>query len=271
MIAFAGNSILCRLALGSGSIDVASFTAVRILSGAVVLLLLVAVQQRSLRIGRPRIGAVLALFLYMICFSFAYLSLSAGTGALLLFGAVQITMLGVALIYGERFSATAWAGLVLAFCGLIYLVAPGVAAPDPAGAVLMVIAGIAWGAYSLLGRGASDPLLETARNFVYCVPFAVVVFALMLSDMDITATGLVLAIASGALASGVGYAIWYAALPALSAGNAATVQLSVPVIAALGGVIFIAETFSIRIGVATLLTIGGIWLVLAQRETKEER
>jgi drug/metabolite transporter (DMT)-like permease len=202
----------------------------------------------------------------MIFFSFAYLTLSAATGALLLFGAVQLTMVAVALRNGEQLSAVSWLGLVLAFGGMTYLVAPGVTAPDPSGALLMVIAGIGWGSYSLIGRSAADPLRETANNFVYSAPLTVAASLVFWAGAEATAEGILLAAVSGALASGVGYALWYAALPNLTASRAATVQLSVPVIAAVGGILFLSEAISIRLGIATLLTIGGIWLVLKQRQ-----
>jgi drug/metabolite transporter (DMT)-like permease len=265
MIAFAANSLLCRMALGQELIDAASFTCVRILAGAATLALITAPRWRShWPVADWR--SVAALSCYMAFFSFAYLTLAAGTGALLLFGAVQLTMFAVAIRGGERFSALSWSGVLAAFGGLVYLVAPGVRAPDPLGAGLMAIAGIAWGVYSLLGRSAADrPLTATAGNFLYSVPFAIVLSAVFISDLDVTRGGIALAAASGALASGLGYAIWYAALPDLQAGHAATVQLSVPLIAAMGGVAFLSEQVSYRLVIASGLTIGGIWLVLSQR------
>ena len=264
MIAFAANSLLCRMALGRELIDAASFTSIRITAGAVTLLLILLVRGSKTKIV-PDWPGVAALFCYMVCFSFAYLSLTAGTGALLLFGAVQLTMFIAAIRGGERFAPVSWAGLVAAFAGLVYLVAPGVAAPDPTGAVLMVTAGIAWGAYSLIGRSASRPLLATTANFLYSVPPAVVLSLVFMGGAAVSTTGALLAVASGALASGVGYAIWYAALPGLTAGRAATVQLSVPVIAAIGGVLLLSEQITLRLVVASSLTIGGIWLVLKSR------
>lgn len=264
MLAFAGNSVLCRMALGQELIDAASFTTVRILAGAVTLSLILLARRRPV-IGTPDWSGVLALFCYMVFFSFAYLSLTTATGALLLFGTVQLTMLAAALRNGERFSLPAWAGLVAAFSGLAYLLAPGVTAPDPFGALLMVVAGVGWGAYSLLGQRTDGALLATSTNFFYCVPIALGVSLVFASGMDVSVEGAVLAAASGALASGVGYAIWYAALAGLTAGGAATVQLSVPVIAAIGGVVFLSEPLSFRLVVASALTIGGIWLVLITR------
>ena len=209
------------------------------------------------------------LFLYMACFSFAYLSLGAGTGALILFGAVQLTMFAVALLGGERFSVLSWMGLALAFAGLVYLVLPGLHAPDPLGVLLMTVAGLAWGFYSLIGRGATDPLFATARNFLVAVPavLAVSLMALLLapSSSHVEAQGALLAVASGALASGCGYVVWYALLPHLSAMRASTLQLSVPAIAAVGGVLFLGETLTARLVLAATATLGGVALVLAQR------
>jgi drug/metabolite transporter (DMT)-like permease len=271
MLAFAGNSLLCRLALGPRLIDAASFTSVRMISGAVTLALILMMRQRTRARPVANWRSVVALFAYMVMFSFAYLSLSAGTGALILFGAVQLTMFIVAMRQGEHFTLLSWAGLSLAILGLIYLVSPGVTAPDPLGAVLMAIAGIAWGFYSLIGRRAADPLVATAGNFIYAVPLALIVSVLFLRDFSVSPTGLALAIASGAFASGCGYVIWYAALPGLTATRAATVQLSVPVIAAFGGVLLISEALTPRLLVASAATLGGVAIVLAQRAAKAPR
>lgn len=267
MVAFAANSLLCRMALGYDLIDAASFTTVRIAAGAITLGLIVALRGHARRV-MPKWSGAAALFGYMVFFSFAYLSLSAGTGALLLFGAVQLTMFVWAIRSGERFTLLSWLGLSVAFAGLVYLVAPGVTAPDSVGAALMVTAGIAWGVYSLIGRSAESPLIATASNFVYSVPFAAALSVLFLSGANLTLAGVMLAAGSGAVASGLGYAIWYAALPGLTASRAATVQLSVPVIAAIGGVLFLSEQITLRLVVASALTIGGIWLVLSQRSRR---
>jgi drug/metabolite transporter (DMT)-like permease len=265
MVAFAANSLLCRLALGAGEIDAASFTTIRVVAGALTLVLISLAQRRppSRRNGDWRSAA--ALFAYMIFFSFAYVSLGAAAGALILFGAVQLTMFAFALSTGERFPVFAWLGLAIAATGLVYLVSPGLTAPDPIGAMLMAIAGVAWGAYSLRGRGASDPLAATTMNFVYCAPLVVLVSLFSLSQVHLSAVGVTYAIASGALASGCGYVIWYAALRGLSAGRAATVQLSVPVIAAIGAVILLSENITLRLVLASLATLGGVAIVLAQR------
>ncbi len=265
MLAFAANSLLCRLALGEESIDPASFMSIRVASDAIFLLLALQLRRGTRGIGRPDWRSATMLFAYMVFFSFAYVSLAAGTGALLLFGAVQLTMFFAALRAGERFSPLAWFGLALAAAGIVYLVAPGLSAPDPLGAALMIVAGIAWGAYSLLGRSATDPVQATASNFVYCLPLVAAVSLLFLRQSSVTLPGVALAIASGAIASGLGYVIWYAALRGLTAGRAATVQLSVPVIAALGGVAFLAETLSARLVVASVVTLGGVAIVLTTR------
>jgi drug/metabolite transporter (DMT)-like permease len=259
LVAFAGNSVLCRLALGSGAIDAASFTTVRLLSGALTLWLLLSLR-RSAALPPARGSWVSAamLFLYALCFSFAYVSLATGTGALILFGMVQLTMILAGVAGGERPHPLEWLGLFLALGGLIYLLLPGISAPSLEGAALMGLAGIAWGVYSLRGRGSRDPIAVTADNFARSVPMVAVVSLLALGALAITSRGLLLAIASGALASGVGYAIWYAALPGLTATRAATVQLCVPLVAALGGMVFAGESVTLRLAIAGLAILGGI-------------
>ncbi len=265
MIAFAANSLLCRMALGAGLIDAASFATIRVVAGATVLTLIAVPRWRAR--GREKADpiAVVSLFLYMTFFSFAYLSLAAGTGALILFGAVQLTMLSAALQGGEHFSWLSWVGLALALLGLVYLLSPGLAAPDPQGAVLMIIAGIAWGIYSLRGRRTADPLGATANSFIFSVPLVVVVSLFALADVQASPRGVGLAIASGAIASALGYVVWFAALGGLTATRAATVQLSVPIIAAFGGVVLLSEDVTVRLLIASAATLGGIWIVLAQR------
>ncbi len=266
MSAFAANSLLCRRALGAHLIDAASFTAVRLVSGAMFLALLVIVRQRgSLRIAADAI-AVGALFTYGIAFSFAYLGLSAGTGALILFGAVQITMIGSGLIKRERLSTLGWSGLVLACAGLAALLAPGVTAPPISNALLMALAGVAWGVYSLRGRKTPDPLRATASNFLWSVPLALLSVPMFAHPPMVSTQGLALAAASGAIASGLGYVIWYAALARLPAIAAASVQLSVPVIAAVGGVLFLGEHASLRLLLSSFAVLGGIALVLRSRQ-----
>lgn len=267
MLAFAANSLLCRLAIGHLLIDAASFTAIRVFAGAATLAAILIWRGRFLAARTNDWRPAAALFTYMVFFSFAYLSLSAGTGALILFGAVQLTMFAVALWSGERFAPIAWAGLALAVAGLIYLVSPGLAAPDPLGALLMAVAGIAWGVYSLLGRSARDPLEATAWAFLYALIPTLVVGAAVdfTSGAVLTPNGIALAVASGAIASGLGYVVWYAALRGLTAARAATVQLSVPAIAALGGVLIIGEDLTLRLIIASAATLGGIAIVLSRR------
>ncbi len=268
MIAFAANSVLCRLALGEGHMDAASFASVRVISGALALALIVLYRSAGPVPRDADWRAALALFVYMAFFSFAYLSLGAGTGALVLFGAVQLTMFVVALRSGEAFNAISWAGLLLAIAGLVYLVSPGITAPDPIGAILMAVAGIAWGIYSLLGRRAADPTRATAWNFLLSVPLVVVTSLIFMDQFHATPFGLALAAASGVVTSGIGYVIWYAALRGLAATSAATVQLSVPVIAAIGGVILLSEDVTLRLLIASAATLGGVAIVLMQRRVR---
>lgn len=268
LLAFAANSVLCRLALGGATIDAASFTTVRLASGALMLLIITASASKnlpSLQRGFKFIPALL-LFLYAAAFSFAYTKLSAGTGALILFGSVQATMLVAALGSGERPHASEWAGLALALAGLVYLVLPGLAAPPLLSSAFMAVAGISWGLYSLRGRGAKDPLTDTTNNFVLSLPLALAVNLIALGDgAHVSTAGVVFAVMSGALASGVGYVVWYAALRDLTATRAATVQLPVPVLAAVGGVVFLSENVSLRLLLAGALILGGVALALSGR------
>ena len=264
MVAFASNSLLCRLALRQTAIDAASFTFIRLLSGAIALWLIVIVRKTA----RSNVGSWtsgLALFAYAAAFSFAYISLSAGTGALLLFGMVQATMIFWGLRKGERLSARQWFGLAIALGGLTALVFPGLSAPPVAGALLMTAAGIAWGIYSLRGKGAGDPTSVTAGNFWRSVVFAAVLSMTLLRWTNLDLAGIRYAIASGALASGIGYVIWYSVLPELKATTAATVQLSVPVLAAVGGILFLGESITLRLLFASLFILGGIGLVITKR------
>jgi drug/metabolite transporter (DMT)-like permease len=265
MLPLAANSLLCRMALAPRAIDAASFTSIRLLSGAIMLWLLLQWRTGSSPPGRADWRSAAMLFLYAAAFSFAYLSLSAGTGALILFGFVQLTMLAAGFLAGERLPALGWLGLLTAVGGLVYLMLPGLHAPDPTGAALMATAGIAWGIYSLRGRGAGNPLLANAGNFARSVPLALLVSLLFIADLQLSTSGILLAVASGALASAIGYAIWYAALPGLSATSAATVQLSVPVIASLLGILLLSEPLSPQLVIASVLVLGGIALVLGQR------
>ena len=272
MIAFAANSVLCRIALRNTTIDPASFTAIRLMSGAIMLWSVIRVRggpNRGASRGAGNWPSALALFVYAAAFSFAYVSLPAATGALLLFGAVQVTMIGHGLCSGERLRGGQMLGLMLAFVGLVGLLLPGLSAPPIHGAVLMLCAGIAWGMYSLRGKGAGDPVRVSAGNFLRTVPIALVLGVwkfkhMPVNVMSVDSIGVAYAIASGALASGIGYAIWYSVLPRLTSTTAATVQLSVPVIAAVSGIVFLAEPVTLRLALASIAVLGGIGLVIAQ-------
>ena len=264
MLAFAGNSLLCRLALKDTAIDAASFTTLRLLSGAVMLWLLVRLRGGT-RHGAGNWLSALALFAYAAGFSFAYITLPAASGALLLFGAVQATMIGHGLWRGERLRRPQTVGLVLALGGLVGLLLPGLSAPPLFGSAMMLGAGAAWGVYSLRGRGAGDATRVTAGNFLRAVPIAAALSILLPGSAALDGAGLLYAVASGALASGLGYAIWYTALPAIKATTAATVQLSVPVIAALGGILFLGEAITLRLALASIAVLGGIALVILEK------
>jgi drug/metabolite transporter (DMT)-like permease len=265
MIAFAGNSLLCRLALKDTHIDAATFTAIRLISGTLVLWLIVVVRRNPTSGSRSWLSAF-ALFAYAACFSFAYLSLPAGTGALLLFGAVQATMIGYGLWAGERLRMRQAAGFIFALGGLVLLVLPGLSAPPLLSSALMIAAGIAWGVYSLRGRYAGEPIRTTAENFLRAVPLAIVLSVIMSSRFSFDRVGCLHAILSGGLASGVGYAIWYTAVRGLRATQAATVQLSVPVIAAGGGIAILGEQLGLRFVIASGAILGGIALVIFGKE-----
>jgi drug/metabolite transporter (DMT)-like permease len=269
MVAFASNSLLNRLALGQETIDAASYTTIRLTSGAVMLFVIAYLQKEN---GKPFLrGSWISaafLFLYAIAFSFAYLSLTTGTGALILFGSVQMTMMMVALRSGERPHVLEWIGVILALWGLVYLVFPGLSAPSPLGSALMTVAGISWGFYSIRGRGSQNPLASTAGNFVYAVPMVLIILLISFKNISISSSGVFYAVLSGALASGLGYVIWYAALRGLTTTRAATVQLSVPVIAAWSGVVLLAENVSARLLIAGVLILGGIALAVSSRVKK---
>lgn len=262
LLGFASNSLLCRLALGQGTIGPATFTLVRLVSGALTLTVLVGGGPTHAH-GNWR--SALALFAYAALFSFSYVRIGAAAGALLLFAAVQITMLGAGLAAGERLSARRGLGLALALGGLLALVAPGLSAPEPLGAALMLAAGVAWGLYSLRGRQATRPLLETAGNFARSVPLVLLLAILSFEGRPATARGLLLAAVSGSLASGVGYSLWYAALPALGAVRAGIVQLTVPVITAAGAALFLQEPVTVRLLLASVTILGGVGLALFER------
>jgi drug/metabolite transporter (DMT)-like permease len=263
LIAFAANSIFARLALGEPSIDPARYTTVRLLSGAATLWLVGRFRQTE--ISAPSDGswtAAAMLFLYAATFSFAYISLTTGTGALILFAAVQITMIAVGLYGGERPSTLHWLGLLIAIAGLVYLVSPGVTAPSAAGSLLMGTAGVAWGVYSILGRGVTSPVHATAGNFLRTVPLTLIVLLLCSSSIAITSEGFLWAALSGSITSAIGYVIWYAALPRLTATLAATVQLLVPAVAALGGGVFLSEHITLRLILSGTVIFTGVGLAI---------
>ena len=295
LLAFASNSLLCRLALGSRAIDAASFTGVRLLSGAIALVLLRAgarsasgstrhssadrnlgagPQPPSRTTANPWLSAAL-LFLYAAPFSFAYVSLGASTGALVLFLCVQATMFVGAIRSGEGVHWLEWVGVAAALGGLVYLVSPGLSAPSPLGTALMAVAGVAWGLYSLRGRRSSNPIGDTAGNFARSVPFAALTLGLVLvldpAVTHVSPRGLLLAASSGALASGLGYAAWYAALPRLAAIRAAVLQLTVPVITAAGGILLLSERVSMRLALSATLILGGVGIALAGRARSTAR
>jgi len=288
MLAFAGNSVLCRLALEQLTIDPASFTSIRLLSGAIVLtILLLSIPKlmlaeqplsadgeansndvyvnkcfRLLSLKQSSWLGGFSLFAYAAGFSFAYISLPTGTGALILFAMVQITMLSYALVQGSRFSLAQWFGFAMALVGLVYLFLPGISAPPLLGATLMGIAGIAWGVYSILGKRVVNPTQSTTENFIRASIITLLLSLIFINDISISSRGALLAIASGALTSGIGYAIWYAVLPFLKAASSASLQLTVPVIATIGGVVWLGEEVSIRLALASISILGGVAIVV---------
>lgn len=267
LLAFAFNSILCRMALRGEEADAAGFTGVRLVSGAVALIVIsYFFSKEKGNIKRGSWPSAFFLFAYAACFSFAYLGLTAGTGALILFGSVQMTMIAVTIIRGERPTALEWLGLVGALAGLVYLVFPGLASPPLVSSLLMAAAGMAWAGYTLRGKGSGDPLADTTGNFVRSVPFAAVIAVIFLPNLQLSTRGTVLAVVSGAVTSGICYAIWYAALKYHTSTRAAVLQLAVPVIAAVLGIVILGEIATMRLGIAAALILGGIGLVIAQKK-----
>lgn len=264
MLAFAGNSLLCRLALKTTNIDAATFTSVRLIAAAITLGLLLRLRGQQSR-GYGNWASAFALFVYAAGFSYAYINLTAATGALLLFGSVQLSMIGFGLWRGEKMSILQILGLIGAFGGLIALVLPGLAAPPLLNSVLMIGAGCAWGIYSLRGRGSGDPTMTTAGNFLRTIPMTVLLSAVLYSHAVVDNSGIVFAIASGAVTSGIGYAVWYKVLPFLKAKNAATIQLSVPVIAAAGGIAVLGEPLTLRFIISSIAILSGIALVIFEK------
>lgn len=268
MTAFAGNSLLCRAALRDTDIDAATFTSVRLVSGALMLWLILSLRGNRVPLKQGSWGSALALFAYAAAFSYAYGGLSAAMGALLLFGAVQATMISIGIVRGDRPRLWQWLGFVLAFAGLVGLLLPGLTAPPLFSSLLMISAGIAWGIYSLRAKGAGEPTAVTTGNFIRAVPMALALSLIMMAGARIDMAGMGYAIASGAIASGMGYAVWYMALPLLQATTAATVQLSVPVIAAVGGVLLLSEPLTLRLAVAGIAILGGIAIVIRAGQKK---
>ena len=283
LVAFASNSVLTRLALKEGQIDAGSFTLIRIASGALFLWLVITLPKRfgaAREDARPPVDARppagdwksgLALFGYAACFSVAYLDLPAGTGALLLFGMVQATMIVYGIVRGERPTAIEWAGLVLALAGLVYLVSPGLSAPSPFGAAMMAVAGLSWGFYSVFGRGVPDPAAATAGNFARALPFALVFLLVYVSRLSLQPAGVLLAVVSGAVTSGLGYVLWYRTLVHLTVTRAAVVQLAVPVLVAIAGVLFLAEKIDLRLALSSVVTLGGVGLAVFGKSRRAVR
>jgi drug/metabolite transporter (DMT)-like permease len=264
LVCFAANSILCRLALRSGSIDPAGFTAMRLLSGAVVLALIVlASGKKPLKAGTWLSGGML--FLYAIAFGLAYVSLTAGTGALILFGSVQATMIIASMVAKKHPSPAQWIGLLLALGGLVYLVLPGLSSPPIDRALMMAVAGIAWGVYSLRGPGGDDAVASTAGNFLRATPLALIPLVLMLNQLHASPLGIMWAVLSGAVTSGIGYVFWYTALPGLGSIRGATVQLTVPVLTAAAGILLLHETLTPRLMISTVAILLGVGLTVAAR------
>jgi drug/metabolite transporter (DMT)-like permease len=272
LIAFAANSLLCRMALYGHLIDPVSFTTLRLASGAVALIPLSRLVGETIPTQKTTgsWGSGLALFAYAAAFSLAYISLGIGTGALILFGSVQVTMMGSALKSGEKLGAVQWLGAAAAIGGLVYLVLPGIAAPDPLGALLMCVSGIAWGVYSVRGKGVTAPVAMTAGNFARSVPMTLLASALAFSSVRLDSFGVQLALISGIVTSGLGYVLWYKVLRDLTTTQASVVQLTVPVLAAFGGVVFLSEKVSVRLVAASALILGGVALAVVKRGPKEE-
>ena len=270
LVAFATNSLLCRMALGWHLIDPVSFTTLRLVSGALALIPISRLVSESKTPHKTKGSWIsgFALFAYAAAFSLAYVSLSTGMGALILFGAVQVTMIGAALKSGEKLGPAQWVGSTTALGGLIYLVLPGISAPDPLGALLMCVSGIAWGVYSIRGKGVSAPVAMTAGNFTRSGPMAIVASAVAFSAVHLEPFGTLLALISGVVTSGLGYVLWYKALRNLTTTQASVVQLVVPVIAAFGGVAFLSEQVSVRLIAASALILGGVALAVIKRKPK---
>ncbi len=267
LVAFAANSVICRLALKDGAIDPGMFTSIRLASGALVLMLIVFLSQKNRREKSKGSWASAAiLFMYAAAFSYAYMSLETGIGALIVFGVVQITMISSSFISGYRMNRLEWIGIILALAGFLYLLLPGATAPSLRGFLLMTISGIGWGLYSLRGKNSKNPLVDTAYNFLRSIPFLLILFYLLIHESNYSTKGVLLALLSGVVTSGLGYTIWYLALKGLNSIQASIVQLLVPVLAAIGGIIFIGEPLSLRLTVASAMILGGILLLILRRK-----
>lgn len=268
LIAFASNSVICRLALGNNTIDASSFTIIRLFSGAIVLLFLVKFSNSTKRIlskGNWLVSSML--FIYAASFSYAYKSLDTGTGALILFGAVQITIILFAIIQGNILNNKEWMGVFISLFGFIYLVLPGVNTPPLVGFILMAIAGISWGIYTIKGFTSNSPLIDTCSNFIKTIPLILILFLITIKDATYSIEGVLLACISGGITSGIGYAIWYMAIKGLTKTQTAVVQLLVPILAAFGGVLFMSENISLRLVIAAILILGGILTVTIFKPT----
>ncbi|WP_444997824.1 DMT family transporter [Aliikangiella sp. IMCC44359] len=265
LVAFAANSILCRLALGANNIDPASFTVIRLLAGTFILMLIVSVKYYGKYSSKGSWSSGFMLFIYAVCFSFAYVTLDTATGALILFATVQITMILFSLFSGNRLLLSEWCGVLLAFIGFVYLFLPEIRTPSVIGFLLMSISGVAWGIYSINGKKSQFPLADTAYNFFRTIPLVIILSFLFFNQAQLSINGVIYAVLSGAIASGVGYAIWYTALIALTTTQAAVVQLFVPVIAALGGVVFVDEDITLHLLTSSTMILGGILTVVFGR------
>ena len=266
LIAFAANSVICRLALKDGAIDPGLFTSIRLSSGAAVLIALVFLSKnRRHEKSKGSWTSAGMLFLYAAAFSYAYVSLETGIGALIAFGVVQITMIASSLISGYKMNGMEWLGILLALAGFLYLLLPGASAPSLSGFILMSLSGIGWGIYSLRGKKSKHPLVDTAYNFLRSLPFLILLIYFLAQESNYSTKGILLALLSGIVTSGIGYTIWYTALKGLNSIQASIVQLLVPVLAAIGGVIFIGELISLRLMASSLMILGGILLLIIKR------
>jgi len=271
LVAFAANSVICRLALKDDAIDPGMFTSIRLFSGAVVLIIWVFLSKdRKIEKSKGSWFSAAMLFMYAAAFSYAYVSLETGIGALIAFGVVQITMISYSLISGYRLNRLEWFGIIMALAGFLYLLLPGATAPSLIGFLLMTLSGIGWGIYSLRGKNSKHPLVDTAYNFLRTLPFLILLLYFMFRESNFTTKGLLLALLSGAVTSGIGYTIWYMALRGLNSIQASIVQLLVPLIAAIGGVIFVSELISFRLIASSLLILGGIFLLIVKRNRSKK-